>query len=121
MPGCVSEALSHFKPIWSGKPKDQPYAHVVPSYGANVQYAPDDNTSRPATKEEEIFVQQVVETFLYYGRAVDGTMLTALSAVAFEQASPTENTIRKTQTFMDYAATHPDTVLTCRWYDPSST
>ena len=29
MPGYESEALSRFKHIWSGKPEDQPYAHVV--------------------------------------------------------------------------------------------
>ena len=49
---------------------------------------------------------------MHYGRAVDGTMLTALSAIASEQASPTENTIRKTRKFMDYAATHPNAILT---------
>ena len=36
MPGYVSEVLSRFKHIWSGKPEDQPYAHVVPNYGAKV-------------------------------------------------------------------------------------
>ena len=56
-------------------------------------------------------------TFLYYGRAVDGTMLTALSAIASEQASPIENTIRKTRTFMNYVATHPDAILTYRKSD----
>ena len=94
MPGYVSEALSRFKHIWSGKPEDQPYAHVVPNYGAKVQYAVDADTSRLATKEEKKFIQQVVGTFLYYGRAVDGTMLTALSVIASEQASPTVTTMR---------------------------
>ena len=37
MPGYVSEALSRFKHIWSGKSEDQPYAHVVPKYGAKLQ------------------------------------------------------------------------------------
>ena len=112
MPGYVSEALSRFKHIWSGKPEDQPYAHVVPNYGTKVQYTPDEDTSRRATKEEKTFVQKIVGTFFYYGRVVDGTVLTALNAIASEQASPTENTIRKARMFMEYAATHPDAVLT---------
>ena len=112
MPGYVSDALRRFKHIWSGKPEDQPYAHVIPNYGANVQYAPDDNISQPATKEEKTFVQQVIGTFLYYGCAVDATMLMASSAIASKQASPTENTVRKTRKCMDYAATHPDAILT---------
>ena len=65
MPGYMGDALSRFKHIWSGKPKDQPYAHVAPNYGAKVQYAPDDDTFRPATREEKTFVQQVIGTFSY--------------------------------------------------------
>ena len=57
---------------------------MIPKYGAKVQYAADEDVSQPATKEEKTFIQQVVGTFLYYGRAVDGTMLTALSAIASE-------------------------------------
>ena len=44
-------------------------------------------------------------------------MLTALSAIASEQASPTVTTMRKANKFMDYAATHPDAVLTYRRRD----
>ena len=117
MPGYVSEALACFKHVCTKKREDQPYAHVVPNYGAKVQYAADENTSRLATKEEKIFIQQVVGTFLYYGRAVDGTMLTALSAMASEQASPTVNTLKKAQKFMDHASTHPDAVLMYRSRD----
>ena len=58
-----------------------------------------------------------METFLYYGRAVDGTMLTALSAIASEQASPTVTTMRKAKKVMNYAATHPDAVLKYRRSD----
>ena len=63
MPGYVSEALSRFKHIWSGKPEDQPYAHVVPNCGAKVQYAPDDDTSRPATKEEKFLSNRLLGIF----------------------------------------------------------
>ena len=54
----------------------------------------------------------MVGVFLYYGRAVDSTMLVALSAIASDQAAPTEATLNKTKQFLDYAATHPDAVLT---------
>ena len=90
LPRYFGEALQCFKHIWTGKTEDQPYAHVTPNYGAKIRYAPDAEKSQTTTKEEQIFDEQVVEAFLYYGRAVDGTMLTALSAIASEQASPTE-------------------------------
>ena len=85
---------------------------MVPNYGAKVQYEAGEDVSQTATKEEKTCIRQVVGTFLYYGRAVDGTMLRALSAIASDQASPTENTLKKARKFMDYAATHPNAVLT---------
>ena len=117
IPGYVSEALARFKHFYTKKGEDQPYAHVVPNYGVKVQYAADEDTSQLATKKEKTYIQQVVGTFLYYGRAVDGTMLTALSAIASEQASPTANTLKKARKFMDYAATHSDAILTYRRSD----
>ena len=39
-------------------------------------------------------------------------MLVALSAIASEQATPTEATMEKTKYFLDYVATHPDAILT---------
>ena len=50
--------------------------------------------------------------FLYYARAVDATMLPALSAIASEQATPTQNTMAKCKQFLDYAATQEEAVLT---------
>lgn len=58
-----------------------------------------------------MFVQKVIGTFLYYGRAVNPTILAPLSAIASDQAAPTENTLKQTHQFLDYAATHPDAVL----------
>jgi hypothetical protein len=61
---------------------------------------------------EKKFIQEVIVVFLYYGRAVDSTMLTALSAIASAQAKPTEETMVQCKLFLDYAATHQDAVLT---------
>lgn len=57
------------------------------------------------------FIQQVTGTFLYYARAMDPTMLMALSAIAADQADPTENTHVKTLYFLDDVATHPDAII----------
>jgi hypothetical protein len=46
----------------------------------------------PLTSEEAKYVQEVAGTLLYYARAVDSTILPALSAIATEQANPTEKT-----------------------------
>ena len=44
-------------------------------------------------------------------------MLTALSAIAGDQAAPTKKTLKKAELFLDYAATHPDAIITYRASD----
>lgn len=58
-------------------------------------------------KKQKKFVQQeqvTSDVFLYYARAVDSTMLVALSAIAAEQGAPMQNTLQKVNQFLDYAA-----------------
>jgi hypothetical protein len=114
MPGYCIEALQRFRHECSSRPMDQPHKHVVPTYGAKVQYAKGKDMSPKLGPTDKLFIQQVTGTFLYYARAVDATMLVALSAIASEQASPTEETMKKTLLFLDYVATHPDAILTYR-------
>ncbi len=54
----------------------------------------------------------MIGVFLYYGRAIDSTMLTALSTIASAEAEPTEETMTCCKQFLDYAATHQDAILT---------
>jgi hypothetical protein len=39
-------------------------------------------------------------------------MLVALGSLATQQTNPTKNTMAKVAQFLDYAATHPDAILT---------
>ena len=111
MPGYCKDALIKFNHTLR-KLNHQPHKHTIPTYGTKVQYAKPADESPKLGKEETKFIQQVTGTFLYYARAVDPTMLVALSAIASEQASPTEATLEKVKYFLDYAATHPDAILT---------
>ncbi|KAL7523648.1 hypothetical protein ACHAXR_000266, partial [Thalassiosira sp. AJA248-18] len=81
MPGYVHEALQRFKHQIPKKEQNQPHRHVIPTYGTKIQYANAADSTRLLDKKEKKFVQQVVGTFLYYARAIDGTMLTSLSAI----------------------------------------
>jgi len=110
----VPEALKRFNHTRPRKPQHQPHQHVKPKYGAAKQFAPDDDTSPLLDAKGKKFVQEVVGTFLYYARAVDLTMLPALGSIATQQANPTEQTLAKVEQFLDYAATHPDAIVTYR-------
>lgn len=65
----------------------------------------------PLDKAGKKYVQEVMGVFLFYAWAVYNTMLVALSAIALEQAKPTEKTLHKVKQFLDYAASNPDAIL----------
>ena len=71
----------------------------------------------PIGKEGKRYIQQVTGTFLFYARAVNGTMLTALSAMASEQDNPTEATMKKCKQFLGFAASQEEAISTFRASD----
>jgi hypothetical protein len=86
-------------------------------YGTTVQNAKPEDTSHSYLPLRKKYIQEVIGTFLYYGCAVDSTMLTSLSAIASAQAEPTEETITRCKPFLDYPATPQDTILTYKASD----
>ncbi|MCP4748309.1 MAG: hypothetical protein GY874_19555, partial [Desulfobacteraceae bacterium] len=89
-----------------------PYTYTPPNYGAKAQYTKADPNKPVLGKDEIKFIQRVVGNFNFIARAIDGTMQTALSAIASEQAAPTKITMDKVKQFLDYVASHEDPVLT---------
>ena len=58
-------------------------------------------------------LQKIMGTFLFYSRAVDPAMLTALSIITTEQTQGTDTTKQKAEHFLSYAATHPNATIKC--------
>ncbi|KAL9178273.1 hypothetical protein ACHAXT_001701 [Thalassiosira profunda] len=58
------------------------------------------------------WIQQVVGKFLFYGRAVDPTLLCPLSAIAAQSAAPTTETLDRTNQVLDFLATQDDAIIT---------
>ena len=112
MPGYVERAIARFGHLIPKQSQHQPHKHTVPTYGATIQYAKNNDATNLLSKEEKKYIQQVLGTFLYYGRAVDSTMLTALSSIASTQAKPTKETMANIKLFLDYVASHQDAILT---------
>jgi hypothetical protein len=106
--------------FWPSNPRQTatpaPPIHI-PTYGANVQYAKPEDTSRPLSPTEKKIIQEVIGVFLYYGQAVDSTMLTTLSVITSTQANPTKDTMTQCKQFLVYAATHQDAIITYRRSD----
>jgi hypothetical protein len=69
----------------------------------------------PLSGEEAKYVQEVAGTLLYYARAVDSTILPALSVITTKQEYPTEKAIGATiKQLLDYCAMQDKVVLACK-------
>lgn len=107
MPTYTIKALQRLQHPFPKHPQHAPHKWILPNYNSRVQYAQDDDKSQKLDKKGIKQVQQIIGTFLYYGRAVDNTILPALNDISQSQASPTTNTLQATNMLHDYLATHP--------------
>jgi hypothetical protein len=107
MPQYIPKALRKFQHPTPALPQHQPYKHVPIQYGSRVQRV-DIDTSEPLSKDNIKRVQNIFGTLLYYGRAVDPTLLTALSSIAARQYKGTIAVAEACQQLLDYVATHPN-------------
>ena len=76
-----------------------------------MQYAPDGNSSPLLPAKTINLVQKIVGTLLYYSNLVDPTMLAALVSIAAQQSKVTEKNYSDTLWLLNYAATHPNTMI----------
>ena len=103
------EQFEHSKPT---KRQDAHFPHTPQNYGAIKQYAKSESTAPALDKKDKQFIQQVCGKFLFYGRAVDSTVLTPISTIASQQDNPTEETMAQTKQLLDYLASQEEAVLT---------
>ncbi len=99
------------------KPQHCPYTPAPRQYGADAQ-APLPNNISPKLSTDKIKeIQCIIGSSLYYARAVDSTVLMALSSIASKQTKGTMNTMDKAKQFLDYLATHLDATIQFRESD----
>ena len=109
MPEYVKQALIKFHCEFS-KTTHSSFPFKAPVYGRKIQMATINKTN-PMTTVQTKLLQQVDGTFLYYVRAVDCTMLHALSDLATRVKDGTQKIVKALNHFLDYSATHPEAVV----------
>jgi hypothetical protein len=107
MPNYIPKALLKYQHPHPVFPQHQPLQNVPIQYGQRVQPVVVD-TSAPLTPAALKRVQDIVGTLLYYGRAVDPTLLTAVSSIATRQSNGTQAVAIACDQLLDYVATHPN-------------
>ena len=93
------------------KPQHCPYAPAPKHYGAKAQEPLPVDISPKLSPDEIKEIQRVIGSILYYARAVDITVLMALSSIAIEQSKGTTNTLEKAKQLLDYLDTYPNATI----------
>ena len=107
MPAYVQKQLTRYEHKQPSKPQHCPYSPHPIKYGKDNQQVDPVDESPLLDAAGKKYIQQVVGSFLYYARAVDPTILMALSDIATQQNKPTDNTRKRVDQLLDYMATHP--------------
>ena len=116
MPGYISKSLTKYQHSIPPCPQHQPYKYTPFQYSAKFQQAVEPGTSAPLTKDQIKHVQDIVGKLLYYGRAVDPTIVTAIIEIVSCQSKVTEAVLKVFHQLLDYIATHPYSAI---WYHVS--
>jgi hypothetical protein len=105
MPEYVPKLLQRFAPGRQIKGAAFPAIYTPHTYGA--QPPPTTDNSAPLDTAAILRLQEIVGSLLYYARAVDCTMLTAVNHIASEQSRPTQHVMDMAERFLQYAASYP--------------
>ncbi len=93
------------------KPHHCPYTPAPTQYGTEAQ-APLPAEISPKLSDNKIkVIQRVVGSILYYARAVNTTVLMALSSITSKQTRGMMNTMAKAKQLFDYLPMHPDATI----------
>jgi hypothetical protein len=117
MPGYLQKALDKLQYKLKTYPQYSPHQHHPINYSRQKGERPtatEIDTSPLLPPNEIVYIQQAVGLFLYYGRALDSTMLTALNDIGTQQAFPTTKVKAKVQQLLDYANTYKNVFV--RYY-----
>jgi hypothetical protein len=111
MPGYIIKQLQKYKHAIPTKPQHCSYTPQPCQFGSDVHYLLPIDTPPPLLDANIKHIQGVIGSILYYARAIDLTVLMALSTIASKQAHGTEITMQKTKQLLDYLATHLDVTV----------
>lgn len=113
LPNYVQQALQRLQHTPPSSPQYSPQQHIPIQYSTKGtrQYATQPDNSPLLSPMETRWLQSVLCTFLYYCRALDPTLSTALNDISLSQAQPSTSTKSKCNRLMDYVSTYPNAFI----------
>lgn len=107
MPKYIPKLLQRYAHDVPTKPQHCPHRAPPRTYGKDAQLPVPADDSQLLPKDRRRRIQAIIGSILFYARAVDNTVLVALSSIAMTQANATEQTEQHVSQLLDYLATNP--------------
>jgi hypothetical protein len=111
MPGYIEKALETYLDKCPKRPQHAPHAWTAPSYGSKVQLTPPADNSEPLDAGGLTRIQRIIGPLLFYGLAINSTLLVALGTLSAAQSKGTAATAQAITQLLNYCATHPDATI----------
>ncbi len=106
-PGYVDALLHRLRPQ-GVKPAASPAVYHPPVYGSSAPQHATTDSSSPATTAQKKELEIAIGYLSYYGRCVDGRVLTATCALASAQTSATLATMADLDRLLGFVSAHPN-------------
>ena len=105
MPGYIEKLLRKVCPDGI-KEANTPAHYTPPNYASPGAHTATVDESPPASEDDKKRLQSVIGTLLYYSRAVDPSICTALHELGSVQSRPSENDMKKMNRLLGYVSKH---------------
>jgi hypothetical protein len=93
MPGYIARALQRFQHVATAKAEHSPHPWQRLVYGAKTQFAPAPDAAATLNAADKLRILEILGTLLFYARAIDSSLLTAVGELATEQSGGTATTM----------------------------
>jgi hypothetical protein len=110
MPGYVEKLLRKVRPD-GVKSASTPSIYYAPNYKSPQAQTATHDASPLASDLQQHELQVIVGTLLYYARAVDPAILTAVHELRSVQAKPTLQDVKKVERLLQYISTHQNSSI----------
>jgi hypothetical protein len=107
MNGYIQKLITRVRPDGI-KGASTPAIYVPPNYAKPGAQKATIDASPLATEADKKLLQSVVGTLLYYSRAVDPSICTAVHQLGSIQAQPTQNDMAAMERLLQYVSRHPN-------------
>ena len=112
-PSYIPDLLTRLRPNGI-KTQKSPCVYIPPVFGSHDPQVTHVDDSGPASAAEAAEIGIIVGSLLYYARAVDASLLTAVCLLSSHQAHPTKQTVIAANRLLGYAKANPANSLVFR-------